>query len=179
MLTFSINNKVYEKDKAKSVAKLIKSIKDSNRDSLSDAFFNVVERNTIGVNLSKLNALRTRNEKYDKRVKKCEDNLVTEEEFQQSTEGIINLIDPSNYEVEVQAKADTRYYIETFLDLREYIFFEKGIDLWRLLLLVFKRDVIAIQKFRMVLDDFKLDTFFKDFLSRAYYIQEVKEILGT
>lgn len=178
MFTFSINDKISSKDKAQKVAKLIKGINKYNEEVLSDAFINLIQGKECEVSLAKLSYIDGKNKAYDERHSKS-DSLINEDEEMKGYQGVVDLVNPFDFETDVIAKADTNYYVETFLDIREYAFFKRGIDLWRLFELVLKRDKKATEKFRWVLDELNLTSFFKEFCSRAEYIEGVKRVLNS
>lgn len=178
MFTFSINNRINSKDKAQKVAKLIKGINKYSEEVLSDAFINLVQGKECEVSISKLSYISEKNKAYDERHSKS-DNLINEDEEMKGYQGIIEIVNPFDFEADIIAKADTDYYIETFLDIREFVFFKRGIDLWRLFELVLKRDKLAIEKFRWVLDELSLTRFFMEFCSRAEYIEGVRRVLNS
>ena len=177
MFTFSINNKIDSKDKAQKVAKLIRGINKYSEEVLSDAFINLVQGKDCTVSIAKLSYIDARNRVYDEKNSKT-NNLINEDEEMKGYQGITEIVNPFDFEADIIAKADTKYYIETFLDIREYAFFKRGIDLWRLFELVLKRDKQATEKFRWVLDELNLTSFFKEFCSRAEYIEGVRKVLN-
>lgn len=177
MFTFSINEKINSKEKAQKVAKLIKGINKYSEEILSDAFINLVQGKECIVSIAKLSCIDNRNKAYDEKNGKT-DNLINEDEEMRGYKGITEIVNPFNFEADIIAKADTNYYIEAFLDIREYVFFKRGIDLWRLFELVLKRDKKAIEKFRWVLDELNFTSFFKEFCSRAEYIEGVRNVLN-
>lgn len=178
MFTFSINDKIDSKEKAQKVAKLIKGINKYSEEVLSDAFINIIHGKECEISIAKLSYIDNRNKVYDEKNSKL-DNLISEAEELKGYQGVIDLVNPFDFETDIIAKADTNYYIETFLDVREYAFFKRGVDLWRLFELVLKRDKQATEKFRWILDELGLTSFFKEFCSRAEYIEGVRKVLNS
>ncbi len=67
------------------------------------------------------------------------------------------------FESDVHTRLDKNYWVEKFLEKREYIFFEYGWDIWRMMKLFYKGDIPIRQKLRtlMVCGDYMPTIFFK------------------
>ena len=183
MISFSVNKGVDTADKAKKVAKLIKDMNEYNQEYLSDAYIQLV----TGTKDKKvnLNDYASRCQKADKRknvlkYEKVEENLISIDELENGSFGICeeDVIDPIDYEMLGIDEADTSYYVETFLDIRQFIFFKDGQDIWRLFTLVRKGDKKAADRIRMLIDKFSIVDFMKEFCSHYQYILAVQKILG-
>lgn len=179
MLTFSINT-ANSREKVKKVVKLIQGINQYNADSLTDAYLNVMvgdKKNTdSNITLEGFHNISIRNQEADKAKSKevmLEDN--GESDYTTDT----NLIDSFEFEKEIMLKVDLPYYIDTFLDIREHVFFEHGYDIWRLFTLTCKGDKEAQGKLRILIDNLNLKDFFWNFCSSVSYKKAVEDILGA
>lgn len=176
--TFSLNT-VNSADKVKKVVKLIQGINQYNCESLTDAYLNVmvgVKKDIdSNITLEGFHSIRIKNQEVDKmtsKEKELEDNGETD--FTTDT----NLIDPVDFEKEIMLKVDLPYFVETFLDIREHIYFEHGYDIWRLFTLSYKGDKAAQGKLRNLIDSLDLKDFFWNFCSSVSYKKAVEAKLG-
>lgn len=183
MVSFSVNSGVNSAEKAKNVAKLIKDMNEYNQEYVGDAFIQLV----TGTKDKKvnLNDYASRCQKADIRknilkYEKEEQNLISIDELENGSFGICedDVIDPTDYEMLGIDEADTSYYVETFLDIRQFIFFKEGQDIWRLFTLIRRGDKRAADRIRIISDKFAIVDFMKEFCSHYQYILAVQKILG-
>lgn len=178
MFTFSLNT-VNSASKVKQVVKLIQDINQYNAESVTDAYLNIMvgDKKDIDSNttLEGFHRVNLRNIEADKAKSKevmLEDN--GESDYITDT----NLIDPFEFEKEVMLKVDLPYFVETFLDIREHVYFEYGYDLWRLFSLSYRGDKAAQGKLRILIDNLNLKDFFWNFCSCVDYKKAVEAKLG-
>lgn len=179
MFTFSLNT-VNSADKVKQVVKLIQDLNQYNSESLTDAYLNIMvgdrKDSDSDITLEGFHNAKVRNQEADKAKSKeitLEDN--GESDYITDT----NLVDSYEFEKEIMLEIDLPYFVETFLDIREYVFFEHGFDLWRLFVLSYKGDKAAQSKLRILIDNLNLKDFFWNFCSSLSYKKAVEEILGS
>lgn len=179
MFTFSLNT-VNSASKVKQVVKLIQDINQFNAESLTDAYLNIMvgDKKDIDSNttLEGFHKVSLRNIEADKAKSKevmLEDN--GESDYSIDT----NLIDPYDFEKEIMMKIDLLYFVETFLDIREQVFFEHGFDIWRLFTLSYRGDKAAQGKLRLLIDNLNLRDFFWNFCGSVSYKRAVEDILGV
>ncbi|WP_324823577.1 hypothetical protein [Sinanaerobacter sp. ZZT-01] len=179
MFTFSLNT-INSADKVKQVVKLIQDLNQYNSESLTDAYLNIMvgdrKDSDSDITLEGFHNAKVRNQEADKAKSKeitLEDN--GESDYITDT----NLVDSYDFEKEIMLKVDLSYFVETFLDIREHVFFEHGFDLWRLFVLSCKGDKAAQSKLRILIDNLNLKDFFWNFCSSLSYKKAVEEILGS
>lgn len=179
MFTFSLNT-VNSASKVKQVVKLIQDINQFNAESLTDAYLNIMvgDKKDIDSNttLEGFHKVSLRNIEADKAKSKevmLEDN--GESDYSIDT----NLIDPYDFEKEIMMKIDLPYFVETFLDIREQVFFEHGFDIWRLFTLSYRGDKAAQGKLRILIDNLNLRDFFWNFCGSVSYKKAVEDMLGV
>ena len=96
----------------------------------------------------------------------------------QGHKGVMDIADPINFTVNILYKESTSYYVNKFLEYREYLFFKAGYDIWVMLKRVREGNEVIQSKVRELLDNYNLTDFFKEFLSHIQYVYEVEKILG-
>lgn len=179
MFTFSLNT-VNSADKVKQVVKLIQDLNQYNSESLTDAYLNIMvgdrKDNDSDITLEGFHNTSVRNQEADK-AKSKETTLGDNGESDYTTD--TNLVDSYEFEKEIILEIDLPYFVKTFLDIREYVFFEHGFDLWRLFVLSYKGDKAAQSKLRILIDNLNLKDFFWNFCSSLSYKKAVEEILGS
>lgn len=179
MFTFSLNT-VNSADKVKKVIKLIQEVNQYNSESLTDAYLNIMmgdKKDTdSNTTLEGFHNTRVRNQETDKAKSK---EVMLEDNGESDHTIDINLIDPFDFEKEIMLKIDLPYFVETFLDIREQVFFEHGYDLWRLFVLSYKGDKAAQGKLRVLIDNLSLKDFFWNFCDSVSYKKAVENILGS
>lgn len=181
MISFSVNNSLNE-DKAKKVAKLIKDMNSYNQEYVGDAFIHLMtSTKNKNINLNNY-ADSKRKEEYRDLTKydKPEENIVEAEDLDDGESGtaLESIFDPVNYEDLSIERAEIDYYVENFLNVREFIFFKGGKDIWRMLTLAYSGDKVVMHKLRYLFDDYCITEFMYEFLACPYYMYQVKQILG-
>lgn len=183
MISFSVNSGVDTADKAKKVAKLIKDMNEYNQEYLSDAYIQLVtgtKDKKVNLNDYASRCQKADNRKNILKYEKEEQNLISIEELENGSFGVCedDVIDPIDYEMLGIDEADTSYYVETFLNIRQFIFFKDGHDIWRLFTLARRGDKQAATKIRMISDKFSIVDFMMEFCSHYNYILAVQKFLG-
>jgi len=181
MISFSVNARIDSEEKAKRVAALIEQLKGQNSEYVADAFFNIAEGNSDRVSLTEFsNKMRKieKNAKIEELASNQVMSLLTEDEMAAGFEGISEISDPFDYEDEVIANADTEYFVETFLDVREFLFFQEGVDIWRMLSLVRRGDPIVGNKLRWVAYKYGVARFLNEYCCNIRYVNATQQILG-
>ena len=184
--TFSLNCKL-TKEKAKKVAALINSINEFNCEFASEAYIQIMEGKTKKYH--EKDALRDLNAyaHFHKIEEICDSAKRAEREVNATCEEEISLddvrtvveqmVDNSDVEADVFKRVDAQYYISQFLEIREKLYFKKGIDLYRLLSLALTGDYQATVKLRVVVYECDLTDFLKEFFVVPRYWTEVCNIL--
>lgn len=179
MITFSVNTS-YTNDKRRRVAKLLEEINDFNRDSLSDAFINIMtidKTNSDKMSLNALQQVRNRNDKADSSVSK-EVYLLNKEEDNNDDMGLLEIVDYDDFEKKILDEIDINYFVNRFLELREKIFFDLGFDVWRMMKLTLMGDLAVKGKIYQLFAAIGEAKFLYEFCSNYVHIIKVKEILG-
>lgn len=167
MITFSING-VMTKDKAKKIAKIIKDMDENNLEFVSTSFFAVMNDKGGKDNEENMDLLEcTKKARIDRVLRACREGELEED-----------VVDPISYTEDAEAKVDLNFYVESFLELRETLFFSRGVDIWRLFSLVLKGDVQALKKFRVIMEEMNFSDFMRQFCSHLEYIGGVRKVLG-
>lgn len=181
MISFSVNS-CLDKDKAKKVAKLVKEMNSYNADYVGEAYIHLMTgRKNNNVSLNNYAKAKKKEEVRDvQKYDRNEENLIESEDLEQGLSGtdFRNICDDANYEDMSIDMADIDYYVDSFLDIREFIYFKGGHDIWRLLELADRKDKQALIKLRMILDEYHIGDFIYEFLSCPYNLYRVKQILG-
>lgn len=165
--TFSVNVDIYSKDAVKRVVEIVKSIDANslNREWIGEAYLRAVEQNmSDNINLSSYSNACNRNTKLSK-MAKPETSILNQDEYNYGYMGVTDVVADyveDNIE-DIISSLDMDYYIESFLDVREDLYFAQGYDIWRLVQLSKLDDKQAQTKLRMLMDEFE----FRDLL---YYI---------
>lgn len=137
--TFSVNTDVYAM--MPKVAKLnLNPVRQIEQEWLSEAYLKIIEGNKdkAVLNLSAYSEACEKNAVLV-RIKKGEVSLLNMDEstqgFQGIDEGVLVKKSWNDKFEEIEDAADVKFYIEAFLDMREYIYLEEGRDIWHLLAL--------------------------------------------
>lgn len=156
--TFSVNPEAYVDEKQKRIMEMIKALHDNsvNSEWIGEAYIKVVEGpNVDNINLSGYAVACDRNTKLNKKRNKNLSILTSEEH----NEGFVGIVDVVADYVEdnmddIIDNLDLDYYVETFLDTRQRLYFEKGQDIWRLTELAkIDEDKQAQMKLRMLMEE--------------------------
>ena len=183
MLSFSVNPQLDSK-KAKAVAQIIREMTPQNAEHVGDAYISVMNGMVDGgdkMNLISYSVVIHKRE-TEKRAKDSELvlPLITEGEAEQGVEGIDITSVPDKLDVVsmIEDKETDKELIEEFLEVREFIYFKKGWDIWRVLCLVRRGDIRAQAHARMIISTMNLGAFFKKFCSDIRCVYGVEAILG-
>ena len=180
MLTFSTNSRIDSPKKIQKVAELVKQMNEYNEEFAADALFNISDGYVGAIDLTDFARANRENQaksenKLSKGITKV--SFLSEEESEAGYVGITDLEDPMDYEGIVIDDADTEYYVETFLNLRQFLFFTEGVDIWRQLTLIRRGDKRVADKFRKIADAYCMTQFFVEFCKNLGYIYAVQRIL--
>ena len=77
----------------------------------------------------------------------------------------------------ILSNMDIDYYVEAFLNARERIFFNNGLDIWRLLKLSKLDDKVAQKKLRSIMDEFNLREILSYILTKRVCYNKLEGIL--
>lgn len=165
MLTFSLNT-VSTKEQIKNTAKLIKSVTPQNQRYLTDAYFRIINKPGVAlIDLTAFSYLKKRDEQAQRQ--------------EVSLEGLVEEPSYESFEDLAIARADEKYYQETFIELRADLFINHGVDLWRLLELVVKyNDALASKKLRQIVKEKGIENYFREFCSNWNNLLNVSRVLG-
>ena len=180
MLTFSTNSRIDSPKKIQKVAELVKQMNEYNEEFVADALFNIADGYVGAIDLTDF--ARANKEHQAKNEDKLSKSIMkvaflSEEESKAGYAGVVDLEDPMDYEGIVIDDADTDYYVETFLSLRQFLFFTEGVDIWRQLTLIRRGDKCVAEKFRQIADTYCMTQFFVEFCKNLGYIYAVQRIL--
>ena len=190
MLSFSVNaQNAMTAEKAKRVAALIKSMNEYYCEFAGEAFIQIMEGKTKLYDgkdaLRDLNmyAHFRRKEEEIEMAKRAEveSRLINEVELEMGEAGAVaEMIEDKNLNVETMVAdiGDKNYYVERYLEIREFLFFKKGVDIHRRLHLSMQGDKQAIWKTEWLFRECELLDFFREFFSVPEYWTEVCRILG-
>lgn len=179
--TFSVNVNIYKKGTIKKVADIISSINDSqsNREWAGEAFLKAVEsKNATNINLSSYAQTCSRNSKLSKQASR-ETSILSQDEYDSGYTGVTDVVADfveDNID-EIIANLDMDYYVESFLDARENLYFKKGQDIWRLMELAKLDDRQAQNKLRLLMDEFGLRDLFYYVLTKSACYNKLEGIL--
>lgn len=181
MISFSVNS-CMTNDKTKKVVKLIQDMNSYNSEYVADAFIQLMtDTKNKNVNLnSYANSKRKEEMREMTKYDKPEENLVLSEDLEDGETGteLESLLDPVNYEELSIDLAEIDYYVENFLNVRQFIFFKGGYDVWRMLTLAYRGDKIVLMKLRNIFSEYCITEFMYEFIACPIYVVKVKEILG-
>ena len=186
--TFSVNVDWRSKNNTEYVMKIMSSINANNqtREWGGEAFLKAIgDEEVSSINLESFSKACTRNVKLAKYKKsKKESNLITQDEKNNGEVGISDVNVQSDISGSVNsdilAAIDFEYYANQFIELRKEIFLKAGVDVWRLLELSRKNDVIAIYKIRKFNNDKRFPNFetcLKDVISQPKTLHYLEELL--
>lgn len=155
--TFSINIDPYKK--MHRVSKLtLNPLTEREQEWLSEAYIKIIEdrgKNSENINLKAYSAACHNNAK----LARMSDNTVsvlTNSELTEGHSGITELV--AQYVEEnidtILDNLDIDYFVNSFLDMREYVYLEEGKDIWRLLELSRKEDMKALKKLRGIISQY-------------------------
>lgn len=183
MLSFSVNP-LWDNRKVKAVAQIVREMTPQNAEHVSDAFISVMNGLVDGeaeMNLISYSVLIHKREE-EKKSKESEIVLpfITEDEAEMGVEGVDAASIPDDFDLTVMAEDEEtiKEMVEKFLEVREFLYFKKGWDIWRVLCLVRRGDVRAISHARMIISQTNLRPFFEEFCSDIRNIYGVEAILG-
>lgn len=190
ILSFSVNSQnAMTAEKAKKVAALIKGMNEYNCEFAGEAFIQIMEGKTKMYEgkdaLRDLNMyahFRRKEEKIEmaKRAE-VESRLINEVELEMGEAGAVaEMIEDKDLNVETMVAdiGDKNYYVESYLEIREFLFFKKGVDIHRRLQLAVQGDKQAVWKTEWLFRENNLLDFFREFFSVPEYWAEVCKILG-
>lgn len=140
MLTFSVNNELTGEQRIK-IFKLMEQINEFNRELLGEAYINIVcGKKRAGEHI-------ILNKYAEERIvyQKLEDERIGEVSLEEQFEEIDWDITPSSFivdgfEDDVIRNADSEDLLKEFLVLRKKKFLKRGIDIWRLIELIYKEN---------------------------------------
>ena len=140
MLTFSVNNELTKEQRIK-IFNLMEQMNDYNRELLGEAYINIVcGKKRAGEHI-------VLNRYAEERIvyQKLEDERNGEVSLEEQFEEIDWEIAPSSFVVDgfeddVIRKADSEDLLKEFLALRKKKFLKRGIDIWRLIELIYKEN---------------------------------------
>ncbi|MBR6606249.1 MAG: hypothetical protein IKK92_10375, partial [Prevotella sp.] len=110
-----------------------------------------------------------------------ESRLINEVELEMGEAGAVaEMIEDKDLNVETMVAdiGDKNYYVERYLEIREFLFFKKGVDIHRRLQLAVQGDKQAVWKTKWLFRENNLLDFFREFFSVPEYWAEVCRILG-
>lgn len=156
--TFSVNPEAYMEEKQKRIIEMIEALNDNsiNPEWIGEAYIRVVEGSNVdSINLSGYAVACDRNTKLNKKRNKNL-SILTSEEHNDGYVGIVDVV--ADYVEDnmddIIDNLDLDYYISTFLDTRQRLYFETGQDIWRLTWLAKKdEDKQAQIKLRMLMEE--------------------------
>lgn len=157
MISFSVNPSVYSE--MAGVTKLLADgvRTDREREYLGEAYLKIIEgKGKENINLGAYSAACEKNSQLA-RAKKNEVSLLSSDEMTKGFKGVTELVSDC-VDTSIDAiieSADTHSYVESFIDMKEYIYLEEGKDIWRLLQLVFQGDGTALRKLKEVIAEFE------------------------
>lgn len=179
--TFSVNASPYSKEKVNKIASIINSINDSarNREWAGEAFLKIVESDGPGViNLSAYALTCETNTKMTENARPVV-SILTTEEYNNGYAGVTDIV--AEYVEDnidnILSNMDIDYYVEAFLNARERIFFNNGLDIWRLLKLSKLDDKVAQKKLRSIMDEFNLREILSYILTKRVCYNKLEGIL--
>lgn len=156
--TFSVNPEAYLEEKQKKIMEMINALYENplNAEWIGEAYIKVVEDSNVeNINLSGYSVACDRNTKLNKKRNKNV-SILTSEEQKDGFVGIVDVVADfveDNMD-EIIDNLDLDYYIDTFKDTRQRLYFEKGHDIWRLIWLAKKdNDKQAQMKLRVLMDE--------------------------
>ena len=173
MISFSVNTGLDSKEKIKKVSVLIEQMNQYNAEYVADAYIKIAQGHNGDINL----------DDFANRQKKAEQRQGFEErqivvKLEDGITGIDEAVDPINYESLSIARLDTDYYVETFLNVRQYLYFKEGIDIWRLLKLIRSGESFLNYRVRNVAEKYNMGEFLCEFCSNISYVYAVQKYLG-
>lgn len=188
LLTFSLNNSLTN-TKAKQVVALLNSMNDYNRDYAGDAFIEIMGGRTVlflGDNAEKnLNTYAYYHKREDRsEIKKraeSEEPIISEVESDMGKSGAVaEMIEDREFNVEdiTMVLSDQGYYMDQYLEVREFLFFKKGVDIHRLLTLAMQGDALAVRKAELLFRECNLIGFFREFFAVPAYWFFVHRLLN-
>lgn len=183
--TFSVNIDIFKKDTLKKVSEIMKSLNNSSykddvsREWVGEAFLKAVENeNTDKINLASYAQTCNRNSKLNK-MSKPETSIINQDEFNSGFTGVTDIVAEyveDNID-DIIANLDMNYYIDSFLDTREFLYFKKGQDIWRLIQLAKLDDKQAQNKLRLLMDEFGLRELLYYILTKSACYSKLEGIL--
>ncbi|MCF2596024.1 hypothetical protein I6E39_05135 [Pseudoflavonifractor phocaeensis] len=189
ILSFSVNaQNAMTAEKAKRVAALVKGMNEYNCEYVGEAYIQIMEGKTKMYDgkdaLRDLNMyayFRKKEEEIElaKRAE-VESRLINEVELEMGEAGAVaEMIEDKDLNVEtiVADIGDKNYYVERYLEIREVLFFKKGVDIHRRLTLAMQGDKQAVWKTEWLFRECELLDFFREFFSVPEYWAEVCRIL--
>jgi len=139
MLTFSVNNELTKEQRIK-IFNLIEQMNDFNRELLGEAYINIVCGKKRAGEKIVLNKYAEDCMMYQKLEDERIGDVSLEEQFEETNTEIISSFVVDGFEDDVIRQADADDMIKEFLALRKKKFLKRGIDIWRLIELIYKEN---------------------------------------
>lgn len=179
--TFSVNTFRYSKESYPQLREiLIKMNKnDDTREWAASAFLKINDGDTVA-NLDRFVAVCKRNTRMSQNKRnQREFSFVNQEDLDDGHVGIVessigSKIDMMSYVID---DVDMDYYVNDFLNIREKIFFLKGIDIWRVIELAKLNDYPALSVLRQLMDEFKFRETLEYVLTKTQCYSKLEGIL--
>ena len=179
--TFSINPNPFETKTVKKVYEIIRSLNDNpqNMEWAGEAFLKAVTKDTTdNINLSCYANSCQRNSQMTM-LSRNETMILTQDELDQGYVGVTDVVAEyieDNID-EIISNLDMDYYVESFLETREHLYFSKGQDIWRLIKLAKLDDKQAQNKLRVLMDEFGLRDLLYYVLTKSACYSKLEGIL--
>ena len=112
-------------------------------------------------------------------LSKNETSFITQDELNAGYVGVTDIVAEyieDNID-EIIGNLDVNYYVETFLETRERLFFGKGQDIWRLIKLAKLDDRQAQKKLRILMDECDLRELLYYVLTKSACYNKLEVIL--
>lgn len=140
MLTFSVNNELTKEQRIK-IFNLIEQMNEFNRETIGEAYIKIVKGKKNDEKIVVLNKYAEERIFYQK----LEDERIGEVSLEEQFEEIDWEVTPSSFivdgfEDEVIRRADSEDLVKEFLSLRKKKVLKRGIDIWRLIELIYKEN---------------------------------------
>lgn len=179
MLTFSVNNELTGEQRIK-IFNLIEQMNEFNRELLGEAYINIVcGKKRTGEHI-------VLNKYAEERIvyQKLEDERTGDVSLEEQFEEIDWEVAPSSFimdgfEDDVIRKADSEDMIKEFLALRKKKFLKRGIDIWRLIELIYKEnDAEAIAMLSIYCDKSEEKTLLASIFRMPDMIEKLNNMLS-
>lgn len=179
MLTFSVNNSILKHlDKLSRMN--LSPTSDKGREWLGEMVINATKgRVTDDVNVNAYGFACDRNTQLAKATREVA--LLTSDELEENKRGVADTVAcyVDTYLDDIIEEVDVKGFVKEFLETRDYILLEEGLDIWKLLQLAkHNSNSRGIQKLRFLIENYGVGDMLTELLTSKNYMNILGGVLA-